>query len=580
MELSLAPNTVISHYRIVRRLGAGGMGEVYLAEDSTLSRKVAIKFLAADSAADEKAKGRLTREARAAAQLDHPNICGIHEVGEDRGLAFIVMQYVEGETLAARMRRKPLELDEALAVAVQLTDALTEAHLHGIIHRDIKPQNIMLTARGHVKVMDFGLAKLVADDAQPETESMLTGAGAVLGTVPYMSPEQVRGEPLDARSDLFSFGAVLYEMIAGTQPFAAGSPADTISAILTRETMPLARYSPQVPGEVERIVGKALAKNREERYQTAKDLLIDLRRLKRSQEISSESNRSAVTTAIARPSRAALLRRSMIGALGMIVLTVAVVGYLKTRHASQTDQPAAQHALSRLTFDAGLQSEPTWSPDARFIAYSSDRAGNFAIFVQAVGEGNPVQVTHSTSHDWQPDWSPDGKRIVFRSERDGGGLYVVPALGGSERKISSFGYHPRWSSDGTKILFDTQVLSLVNLPTLYLMSFDGDAPHEILSDFFKDFVTLRGGYVAWHPDGQRISIWATHRKLGPGLWTLPPGGGTAVKSEMRPEVSQRLKEAGVIPGRFAWSPSGQALYFEGRSRGVAIRIQRAPAVAW
>jgi len=282
VEPSLSPNTVISHYRIVRRLGAGGMGEVYLAEDSTLSRKVAIKFLAADSAADEKAKGRLTREARAAAQLDHPNICGIHEVGEDRGLAFIVMQYVEGETLAARMRRKPLELDEALDVGVQLTDALTEAHSHGIIHRDIKPQNIMLTARGHVKVMDFGLAKLVADDAQPETESMLTGAGTVLGTVPYMSPEQVRGEPLDARSDLFSFGAVLYEMIAGTQPFAAGSPADTISAILTRETMPLARYSPQVPGEVERIVGKALAKNREERYQTAKDLLIDLRRLKRS----------------------------------------------------------------------------------------------------------------------------------------------------------------------------------------------------------------------------------------------------------------------------------------------------------
>src|SRR5580765_1493697 len=246
------------------------MGEVYLAEDSTLSRKVAIKFLAADSAFDEKAKGRLTREARAAAQLDHPNICGIHEVGDDRGLAFIVMQYVEGETLAARMRRKPLELVETLDVAVQLTDALTEAHSHGIIHRDIKPQNIMLTARGQAKVMDFGLAKLVADDAQPETESMLTGAGAVLGTVPYMSPEQVRGEPLDARSDLFSFGTVLYEMIAGTQPFAAGSPADTISAILTRETMPLARYSPQVPGEVERIVGKALAKNREERYQTAK----------------------------------------------------------------------------------------------------------------------------------------------------------------------------------------------------------------------------------------------------------------------------------------------------------------------
>src|SRR5437867_1918301 len=247
----------ISHYRILQKLGAGGMGEVYLAEDTKLNRKVAIKFLPTDSVISEQANKRLLREARAAATLDHPNICAIHEVGEEDGRSFIVMQYVEGETLEARMKRKTLEMSESLSIATQITDALAEAHARGIIHRDIKPSNIIITSRGQAKVMDFGLAKsmLTTDgiDTEAATQTLLTTPGAVVGTVPYMSPEQVKGEKVDARTDIFSFAIVLYEMLSGRQPFANDSAAATASAILTHEPLPLARYCVDVPDELQRI---------------------------------------------------------------------------------------------------------------------------------------------------------------------------------------------------------------------------------------------------------------------------------------------------------------------------------------
>ncbi|MEK6324036.1 MAG: protein kinase [Acidobacteriota bacterium] len=295
--------TTISHYRILSRLGAGGMGEVYLAEDTKLARQVAIKVLPAGSIADERAHKRLIREAQSAATLDHPNICSIYEVGEEGSRSFIVMQYVKGETLAGRIQRNPMNLQEALDVAAQVADALTEAHSQGIIHRDIKPQNIMITARGQVKVMDFGLAKVVKERSltvsEAETESLLTEPGTIIGTVPYMSPEQVRGETLDSRSDMFSFGAVVYEMVSGRQPFAAESAAATTSAILTTEPLPLARYSREAPAELERIVSKALRKDREERYQSARDLLIDLKSLKHHRDLEAEVERSKKSISVA-----------------------------------------------------------------------------------------------------------------------------------------------------------------------------------------------------------------------------------------------------------------------------------------
>src|SRR6266508_5433424 len=295
-SMTLQSGTRLGHYEIRSQLGAGGMGEVYLAEDTRLNRKVAIKLLPLQSVSNQQASKRLLREARAAANLDHPNICAIHEVSEERGRVFISMQYVEGETLEARMKRKPLDLHESLSIATQVADAIAEAHAHGTIHRDIKPSNIMISARGTVKVMDFGLAKLMqpssAIQSEAETEALISTPGAIIGTLPYMSPEQVRGEDLDGRSDIFSFGVVLYEMISGQQPFASQSSAATASSILTHEPPPLARFAKETPAELERIVGKALHKNPDERYQTAKDFLIDLRHLRDELEFQHRLERS------------------------------------------------------------------------------------------------------------------------------------------------------------------------------------------------------------------------------------------------------------------------------------------------
>jgi serine/threonine protein kinase/tetratricopeptide (TPR) repeat protein len=286
----------LGSYKILSQLGAGGMGEVYLAQDTRLDRKVAIKFILARSTADEQAQRRLIREAQAAARLEHPNICAIYEVGQQDNISFIVMQYVEGETLASRIQGKPLQLGDTLDLTIQIADALSAAHSQGVIHRDIKPQNIIINSHGQLKVLDFGLAKVIKRgellDGEADTEVLLSAPGMIMGTPAYMSPEQVRGETLDARTDIFSFGSVLYEMVSGRHPFAEPSPGATLSAILTAEPAPLARYVSDVPDELQRIVRKALSKSKEERYQGIKDLLIDLQELKQDREFEAKLERS------------------------------------------------------------------------------------------------------------------------------------------------------------------------------------------------------------------------------------------------------------------------------------------------
>ena len=283
MQSSLL-GSMLGHYQIQSKLGVGGMGEVYLAADTRLRRKVAIKVLPPESLGDERAKKRLVREAQAAAKLDHPNICAIHEVGEDQDNCFIVMQYIDGQTLAERISDCPLPVGAAVDLAIQVADALNDAHSRGITHRDIKPQNIMVTSRDQAKVMDFGLARVANEQAaigsESETVSFVTEPGTIAGTIPYMSPEQVKGAAIDGRSDLFSFGAVLYEIVTGKRCFERGSAAETISAILTEEPRLLAEFAQGVPEELQRIVSKCLAKERHERYSSTGDLLNDLRRLK------------------------------------------------------------------------------------------------------------------------------------------------------------------------------------------------------------------------------------------------------------------------------------------------------------
>jgi eukaryotic-like serine/threonine-protein kinase len=292
----------ISHYLVIGKLGSGGMGEVYLAEDQQLSRKVAIKFLPAEFASDERARQRLLREAKTAAVLDHPNICAIYEVGQDNGRSFIVLQYIEGETLAARLKRQPPDLREILVIAAQVAGALSEAHARGIIHRDLKPENIMLTTRGQVKVLDFGLAKSLRDpgvlESDAQTGSMLSIPGMVMGTVPYMSPEQVRGEELDGRSDIFSFGTVLYELVSGRRPFDAKSTAEVISAILTVEPPPITRsgFGPMGGGE-DTLIRKCLEKDVGQRYQTMDELISDLEKVRRQYESGQDGSNATTLTA-------------------------------------------------------------------------------------------------------------------------------------------------------------------------------------------------------------------------------------------------------------------------------------------
>jgi eukaryotic-like serine/threonine-protein kinase len=302
IPLAMTVGANIRHYKILSRIGEGGMGVVYLAEDTTLHRKIALKLLSEEFTKDENRVRRFQQEARAASALNHPNIITIFEVGEADSLHFIATEFIDGETLRERMTREPLLIREAISIAIQIARALAVAHAHGIIHRDIKPENVMLRPDGYVKVLDFGLAKLTeksgphevrASDPDAITKSIInTDPGIVMGTVSYMSPEQARGARLDARTDTFSLGVVLYEMISGRKPFEAGTISDVLALILYKEPLPLARFSPDAPDELERIVHKALSKDREERYQTVKDMAIDLRRLRQRLDVEAELERS------------------------------------------------------------------------------------------------------------------------------------------------------------------------------------------------------------------------------------------------------------------------------------------------
>src|SRR5262245_28142192 len=293
----------VGHYRILSLLGAGGMGEVYLAEDARLRRKVALKLLPPEFTQDRERLRRFEQEARAASALNHPNIVTIFEIGEVEGIHFIATEYIDGQTLRQRMLSAPVKLSESLDAAMQVASALVAAHEAGIVHRDIKPENVMLRPDGYIKVLDFGLAKLIAPHAAGHATiagstgstkwQINTDPGKLMGTARYMSPEQIRGRDVDGRSDIFSLGVVLYEMVAGRPPFEGTTAVEVIAAILNQEPPPLARYSQEAPAELERMVSKALAKDREERYQVVKDLLIDLKSLRLELEIKAKSKRAS-----------------------------------------------------------------------------------------------------------------------------------------------------------------------------------------------------------------------------------------------------------------------------------------------
>ncbi|MBA2440521.1 MAG: serine/threonine-protein kinase [Thermoleophilaceae bacterium] len=578
--MPLQAGTRFGAYEVINLIGSGGMGEVWLATEVRLGRKVALKLLPSDLTRDPTRVLRFEQEARAASALNHPNVCTIYALAETSdGQHYIAMEYVEGETLRRRLTTSRLSVREALDIGIQVAAALTVAHTAGIIHRDIKPENVMLRPDGVVKVLDFGLAKLapvLPEGADTTQMGVNTDAGTVVGTAAYMSPEQARGQQVDARTDIWSLGVMLYEMVAGRSPFAGPSGSDVFAGILQNEPAPVARFEPTAPAEVQRILTKTLRKDRVQRYQTVQDLLLDLQALRADFQSHARSG-SGPTLLNATEQEASAIKGSTLGGwskrgrfagAATLIVAAGALGswwwFAGPSPQAAVNSSSVRRNLTRLTFDGGLQTDATWSPDGRSIAYTSDRAGNEDVWVQSMAGGDPVRLTRSPSRDAEPSWSPDDRNIVFRSEREGGGLFIVPARGGAERQLTSSGVYPEWTPDGSEILFRTGGVRGGGLfVSLHVVPADGGEPREILRDF------LHGGGWSWigsHPDG-RISALGIHGQSGAGFYTVTRDGRNVTRSAFAPGLPLPLQDGsasgqGTRVVRFVWNRTGTALYVE------------------
>jgi len=549
--LGLNSGQRLAHYEIISQLGSGGMGEVYLARDTRLDRQIALKVLPAQFAADPERVSRFEREARAASALNHPNIITIHEVGQDDGKHFIATEYIAGETLRQTLNRTALSQSEAVAIAVQIARALATAHQAGLIHRDIKPENIMIWPNGLVKVLDFGLAKQLGREelespqagAKQREMTLETDPDLLMGSLNYLSPEQVRREKLDPRTDLFSLGVVLYEMLAGVRPFAGATPAEVCAAIVSREALPLPE------SRLSYIVSRALAKERDARYQSATELLADLAALE-TQPVKSE---------------AAFWKRPVLALAALVViLVIFVFWFWKFRpEAKSSPQNFRAAVAQKLTDLPGQELFPSLAPDGKSFVFASSHNGNWDIYRQVVGERSAINLTEgSPSSEFQPAFSPDGKSIAFLSSRDSGGIFLMNSDGSGVTHLTDSGFNPSWSPDGGELaLADDNVWDFENRNTypsasrLWAINLE-TRQRRVITE--HDAVQ-----PDWSPQGHRLAFWGEQKGGHRDIWTVAASGG-----EPTP-----VTDDAFIDWNPVWAPDGDYLYFLS-NRGGEMNLWR------
>jgi len=558
-----SPGLIAGHrlgsYDVVAPIGAGGMGEVYRASDPRLGREVAIKILPRAFTADPERRARFEREARMLAALNHPNIAGIYGIENAGDAPALVLELVDGPTLADRLRTGPLGMDEALAVARQIASALSAAHDKGIVHRDLKPANVKLTASGAVKVLDFGLAKAAPEGAAREfaaSPTITIGAtqgGMILGTAAYMSPEQARGQPVDKRSDIWAFGCLVYEMLTGERAVRGATVSDTLAAVL--EHQPNWRLLPSAtPPGIRRLLERCLEKEQSRRLRDIGDAFLEL-----DDTIGRRRTRWLPLLALER-----VRSWSALGVVGAAFLLALVAASLwRTRPAPTPTEPVRGH-FTQITSQSGLEWFPTLSPDGKWVAYGGDGDAARHIFLQSTTGQTPIDLTaDSTDDDDQPAFSPDGERIAFRSSREGGGIFVMGRTGEAARRLTKVGFRPAWSPDGKELAFtlenaDLDPQNTVGLSSLWAV--------DVASGTERQIGTVDAVLPSWSPHGQRIAYTTRGAIAGStrlDIWTIDRSGANPVA----------VTTDGAPNWNPTWAPDGRFLFFVS-GRGGPINLWR------